>query len=90
MPCRQETQERSATRTYMTSRYAEPNAESEATDVTSKAKIQGSKKFKSSWDAKQKGAKDSDGDFLSELGRAQDYNINVEHGIAQCLIEENA
>jgi len=41
----------------------------------------GKKKFASSWDAKEAGAKEgSQEDFLSNLGTAQNYNINVTHG----------
>lgn len=42
---------------------------------------EGKKKFASSWDAKEAGAVDgTEADFLSNLGTAQNYNINVTHG----------
>lgn len=43
-------------------------------------------KFRSSWTARDKGAKaDDKNDFLSELGNAN-YNINVHHGMQLCVI----
>ncbi|CAL8468936.1 g8477 [Coccomyxa elongata] len=42
---------------------------------------EGKKKFASSWDAKEAGAAEgTEADFLSNLGTAQNYNINVTHG----------
>lgn len=42
----------------------------------------GKKKFASSWDAKEAGAAEgTQADYLSNLGTAQNYNINVTHGI---------
>ena len=39
------------------------------------------KRFASSWDAKAAGAEEgTKADYLSNLGQAQDYNINVTHG----------
>eukprot|EP00884_Botryococcus_braunii_P014753 jgi/Botrbrau1/23279/Bobra.0102s0022.1 len=38
------------------------------------------KRFKSSWDAKEAGQEGQAGDFLSNLGTGQNYNINVDHG----------
>jgi hypothetical protein len=44
------------------------------------------KRFASSWDAKAAGATaDSKADYLSNLGQAQEYNINVTHGTADSL-----
>lgn len=56
----------------------------EGTDSTdSKTK---KKRFTSSWDAKAAGATaDSQADYLSNLGQAQEYNINVTHGTAHSL-----
>lgn len=63
---------------------AETSADQEAANQSiRKAEKKNSRRaFKSSWSAKQKGAKDNGKgeDFLSELGRAQNYNINVDHG----------
>ena len=39
------------------------------------------KKLKSSWDAKEAGRSGKEGDFLSNLGSKQDYNINITHGV---------
>ncbi len=39
------------------------------------------KKLHSSWDAKEAGRSGQEGDFLSNLGSKQDYNINVTHGV---------
>ena len=51
-----------------------------ATDSTTETR----KTFRSSWGAKARGGvKDSKADFLSELGQAQEYNINVDHGAFQ-------
>ncbi len=42
---------------------------------------EGKKKLASSWDAKEAGAAEgTEADFLSNLGTAQNYNINVTHG----------
>ena len=39
------------------------------------------KRFASSWNAKAAGAEEgTKADYLSNLGQAQDYNINVTHG----------
>jgi len=39
------------------------------------------KRFASSWDAKAAGAEEgTKADYLSNLGQAQGYNINVTHG----------
>ena len=39
------------------------------------------KRFASSWDAKAAGAAEgTKADYLSNLGQAQEYNINVTHG----------
>ena len=56
----------------------------EGTDSTdSKTK---EKRFTSSWDAKAAGSTaDSKADYLSNLGQAQEYNINVTHGTAHSL-----
>ena len=43
---------------------------------------EGKKKLASSWDAKEAGAAEgTEADFLSNLGTAQNYNINVTHGM---------
>lgn len=45
------------------------------------------KKLASSWDAKEAGsAEGTQEDFLSNLGTAQNYNINVSHGKNACLM----
>ena len=47
----------------------------------------GKKKLASSWDAKEAGsAEGTQEDFLSNLGTAQNYNINVSHGKNVCLM----
>lgn len=51
-----------------------------ASGVASESRTGVAKRHKSSWNAKQKGQKDKDADFLSEMGNAQNYNINVDHG----------
>ena len=51
------------------------------TSQTGSPKGQPGKKAVSSWTAKHAGAKaDTKFDFLSNLGEAQNYNINVDHG----------
>lgn len=43
---------------------------------------QKARRFASSWDAKEANAEaGSQADYLSNLGTAQNYNINVEHGV---------
>lgn len=53
-----------------------------ASDDQQKAQGQGKKaKHRSSWTARDKGAAaDSKDDYLAELGKSQNYNINVSHG----------
>lgn len=58
---------------------------SDSTKSTRLATKQAIKESVSSWNAKQAGAKEGDAaDFLSNLGEAQDYNINVDHGEQLC------
>ncbi|KAI3426183.1 hypothetical protein D9Q98_008560 [Chlorella vulgaris] len=46
------------------------------------------RRFTSSWDAKEAGGgRNSDSDYLSELGAAQQYNINVDHGQTSGMID---
>ncbi|EIE26946.1 hypothetical protein COCSUDRAFT_11792, partial [Coccomyxa subellipsoidea C-169] len=46
------------------------------------------KKFGSSWDAKEAGSTEgTEEDFLSNLGTAQNYNINVSHGQSSKFID---
>lgn len=50
------------------------------TDVEHRSEGGPGKRFKSSWDAKEAGQEGKAGDFLSNLGTGQNYNINVDHG----------
>ncbi|EFN56322.1 hypothetical protein CHLNCDRAFT_144763 [Chlorella variabilis] len=46
------------------------------------------RRFQSSWDAKEAGGgRSADSDYLSELGAAQQYNINVDHGQTAGMID---
>ena len=47
------------------------------------------KRFASSWDAKAAGAEEgTKADYLSNLGQAQEYNINVTHGAAALFLQD--
>ena len=60
---------------------AEPVKTQDEEDVNKNRKTK--KRFASSWDAKQAGAEEgTKADYLSNLGQAQEYNINVTHGAA--------
>ena len=48
------------------------------------------KRFASSWDAKHAGAEEgTKADYLSNLGQAQEYNINVTHGAVLASLPES-
>ena len=58
---------------------AEPVQTQEGEEARSRGKAK--KRFASSWDAKAAGAAEgTKADYLSNLGQAQEYNINVTHG----------
>ena len=58
---------------------AEPVETQEGEEATPKGRAK--KRFASSWDAKAAGAAEgTKADYLSNLGQAQEYNINVTHG----------
>lgn len=51
-------------------------------EAQSKAQGKGKAKHRSSWTARDKGAaEDNKDDYLAELGKSQNYNINVSHGM---------
>ena len=60
-------------------------ASAEAGNTAHDPRAQGkARRFASSWDAKEASAEaGSKEDYLSNLGTAQDYNINVSHGAPQ-------
>ena len=61
--------------------FAEPVKAQDDAEVQDSKKTK--KRFASSWDAKAAGAeKGTNADYLSNLGQAQEYNINVTHGAA--------
>lgn len=51
-----------------------------AQERTTNTRTKFTQQIRSSWNAKEKGQEGSRADFLSELGTAQNYNINVDHG----------
>ena len=58
---------------------AEPVETQEGEEASPRGKAK--KRFASSWDAKAAGAAEgTKTDYLSNLGQAQEYNINVTHG----------
>ena len=60
---------------------AEPVKTQDEEDFNKRANTK--KRFASSWDAKAAGAEEgTKADYLSNLGQAQEYNINVTHGTA--------
>ncbi|CAL5221664.1 g3892 [Coccomyxa viridis] len=65
---------------------SEPVKTQDEEDVNKNRKTK--KRFASSWDAKQAGAEEgTKADYLSNLGQAQEYNINVTHGQNSKMID---
>lgn len=69
----------------MPSQPHEPKSSAPESSQDASKRVKDKDQPRSSWNAKRAGADaDTQSDFLSNLGEAQEYNINVDHGKATC------